>query len=120
MARMPKLLDVELLEEGMELAADVQDSLGRVLARSGTTITDKHRRIFSMCGLAQVRVQVEVTEEEAAPDPAELAAREAAATELRHRFRHANLDHAPMARLFDEAVDRVVRRARWQGGVAHA
>lgn len=120
MAIVTVVLPLDDVVEGMELDADVVDGVGRPLVKAGVAVTEKHLRIFSMCGIRDLRVRREVPDEEVAPDPALLAARAEAEEALRPRFRVAGLEYAPMQAIFTACVDRHVKRARWTGGTAHA
>lgn len=120
MATLSVALPLDEVVEGMELDADVLDGVGRALVRAGVPITEKHLRIFRMCGIQDVRVRREVTEEEAAPDPEVLKARAEAEAVQRPRFHRTDLDHAAMAALFAACVERAVKRARWGGSATHA
>ena len=120
MATLAVALPLDEVIEGMEVDADVLDGVGRVLVRAGTPITEKHLRIFRMCGIQDVRVRREVTEEEAAPDLELMRAREEAEALLLPRFHRTDLEHSAVAALFAACVERAVKRARWGGNATHA
>lgn len=116
--RVPRECGVEELTPGAELAADVLDSLGRVLARQGAELEETHFRVFRMCGIETVQILAEVADAE--PDPEEEARREAAVAALKPRFRKVDLSHPAMTVLLSVCTSRALRLARRGEGSADA
>jgi hypothetical protein len=109
-------INVEQVREGMELAADVADGNGQLLAREGTVVSDSLLRLFKMWGVNTVEV---VGEEESTGEaeggalaPEIRAEHEEAARDL---FRHADLEHPLTALLLRECTERIARGARSHG-----
>lgn len=50
-------LNIEDIEPGMILGAEVKDRTGRVLLSQGTTITEKHISIFKMWGVVDAMIE---------------------------------------------------------------
>ena len=50
-------LNIEDIEPGMILGAEVKDRTGRVLLSKGTTITEKHLSIFKMWGVIDAAIE---------------------------------------------------------------
>ncbi len=50
-------LNIEDIEPGMILGAEVKDRTGRVLLSKGTTITEKHISIFKMWGVIDAMIE---------------------------------------------------------------
>jgi len=50
-------LNIEDIEPGMVLGADVKDRTGRVLLSKGTAITEKHLSIFKMWGVVDATIE---------------------------------------------------------------
>lgn len=120
MATTAVTLTLDEVQEGMELEADVMDGVERVLVRAGVAITERHLRIFRMCGIQDIRVRRDGTEEASAPDPDDALARARADAEVRPRFRRADLLHAPTAAIFATCVERRAHRAQWAAGAHDA
>lgn len=50
-------LNIQDIEPGMVLGAEVKDRTGRVLLSKGTTITEKHLSIFKMWGVVDATIE---------------------------------------------------------------
>jgi len=104
-------INVEHVREGMELAADVTDRNGQLLAREGTVVSDSLLRLFKMWGVNTVEVVGEEDTAEAeggALAPEIRTEHEEAARDL---FRHADLEHPLTALLFRECTKRIAHGA---------
>jgi len=120
MAMITIVLPLEEIVEGMELDADVMDGTGRTLLRAGVIVTEKHLRIFHMCGIQELRIRREGADEAPELSAEMLAARQEADDLMRPRFRRTDLTHPAVAALFGECVERAVKRSRWSGASPHA
>ena len=56
-------VSVEDLEEGAVLSADVTDNTGKILLRSGTTLTNRHFQTFKIWGIKTISVVGDEVEE---------------------------------------------------------
>ncbi len=114
------IINLEDIQTGMILDADVKDDRGRVLLSTGTEITEKHLKVFKMWGVTEADIQG-VQKEEASVkstanlDPALLQEAEALGLQL---FRHTNLKQPFMKELFRLFTLRMVRHK--SGGDSHA
>lgn len=111
-------INIDDIESGMVLDGDVKDRTGHVLLVAGTTITDKHIRIFKMWGITDAEIKgvdkEEVVAKAAAQiDPALLADAETRNTEL---FRHTNLKHPVVEELFRLTTLRNARHSMEEKG----
>ena len=100
----------------MVVSAAVLDQRGRRLLPAGTTLTEKHLRIFKTWGITEVEVASGEEEESSsakpgAADPA-LAAR--AREHAKKLFAHGDLGHPLMAELFKQCVKRLVSDPSWE------
>jgi hypothetical protein len=100
-------VSVENLEQGMILAADVRDPLGRLLVAEGTVVTDRHSQILKKWGIHVVEVQADQEDGRADITPEIL---EKAQHLTRDRFRLCDLEHPCVAELLLLATDRAARR----------
>jgi hypothetical protein len=50
-------LNIQDIEPGMVLGAEVKDRTGRILLSKGTTITEKHLSIFKMWGVVNATIE---------------------------------------------------------------
>jgi hypothetical protein len=50
-------LNIQDIEPGMVLGAEVKDRTGRVLLSKGTTVTEKHLSIFKMWGVVNATIE---------------------------------------------------------------
>ena len=92
---------------GMVLDADVVAEDGRLLAATGTVLTDRHVQILRKWGIEVATIRGEATEDPAAAlDPAAVARVEAQVEAL---FERANADHPAMRELMDLVRDRLLR-----------
>jgi HD-like signal output (HDOD) protein len=83
------------IKDGMVLAEDLRDSLGRFLLAKGTTIEDKHIRVMKIWGVLEAQIEGIDREEAAAEtlsriDPEILRASE---EHVANRFHYCNVDH---------------------------
>jgi hypothetical protein len=120
MAIVTIVLPLDEIVEGMELDADVMDGVGRALVRAGVIVTEKHLRIFHMCGIQELRVRRQGPDDAPEPSAEVLAARQEADDLMRPRFRRTHLTHPAVAALFSECVARAVDRSRWSGASTDA
>jgi hypothetical protein len=100
------------IKPGMVVATDVKDRSGRMLLAAGSTITEKHIRIFRMWGITEVELQGAVPEPQdqaAAPqsDPLVHSEAEARVNEL---FFHANCDHPVVGEIRRMALKRTIKK----------
>ena len=92
---------------GMVLDADVVAEDGRLLAATGTVLTDRHVQILRKWGIEAAVIRGGPTEDPAvAVDPAALALVEAQVEAL---FERANGDHPAMRELMDLVRARLLR-----------
>lgn len=111
MTQTPKLRVVTLdkLREGQQLAQDACDRSGRLLVPAGVAVTGKHIQTLKAWGVTEVAVRAD-------PLGVEGDAEKAVRTELlplpqlegllAERFRHAPLDHPFMRELYEQARER--------------
>ncbi len=108
------VIKLKQLEAGAVLSADVLDMNGRVLLRSGSTISSKHLEIFRAWGVAEVTIAGdpheldEMTVNRADIPPEQIAAVEA---ELQQRFQFTDCNHPAIHEIRQNMV---LRRARQQ------
>lgn len=112
------IINIDDIESGMVLGGDVKDRTGRVLLVAGTTITEKHIKIFKMWGITDAEItgvdKEEVVAKAAAQiDPTLLAEAEARNQEL---FRHINRKHPVMDELFRLTTLRNARHSMEEKG----
>ena len=96
------IINLEDIQTGMVLDADVTDHSGRVLLGAGSAITEKNLKIFRMWGITEADIRgVEKTEvhDSKAKELDQDMLREAEKAG-RTLFRHADLDHPFMAELY--------------------
>lgn len=108
-------INMEDVQIGMVLESDVQDRDGRVLLGAGTTLTEKHLKIFKMWGVTEADIRGVAKEDVAARAVSKLDPQVVAEVQarLRDRFRHADMDHPFNAELFRLLT---IRFARREGG----
>ena len=102
-------LALEDLTPGMILAADLQETGGRLLLPAKTALTERHLRYFQMRGVVDVEVEDGeggAGEPGAAIDPAR---RTEAGTRIAAIFRHADLTNPAVAQVFAYCVARELR-----------
>lgn len=108
------VININNLEPGMILGANVLDRNGRVLLGSGQELTAKHIRVFKMWGVTEANVagveEQEIAAREAADiDPALLQEAEEQVQEL---FLRAGQEHPAMKELARLAVLRRLQSMR--------
>lgn len=103
------LIRLEQAQPGMELAADVVDRNGQLLAKAAKELSEKELRLFKMWGVTEVEIVggEGVEGETAGTDPVIEPQHRAAAREL---FHHCQLDDPIVARLLDECTRRIAHR----------
>jgi hypothetical protein len=108
------VLNLDTVEPGMVLAADVKDRTGRVLLAAGVTITEKHLRIFKMWGVTEADVRGVVHAEVVARATASLDPESVRSAEevTALRFRHTPADHPAVKELFRLATLRMVEAGK--------
>ncbi len=99
---------LENAQPGMELAADVTDRNGQLLARAGKEISEKELRLFKMWGVIEIEIAGGEGDDGAGAtmDAEVLPEHEEAAKEF---FRHTDLEHELMVQLFRECARRLAR-----------
>jgi hypothetical protein len=107
--------EIERCVVGMKLAADVRDHNGRILLASGTTLEEKHFRVFKMWGIRNVPIEESgdtAPEGETAPaaDPEKIRKIE---EELAIIFRHTNRENPVVQSLY-----RLAMHKRMEGEVS--
>jgi hypothetical protein len=100
--------EIERCVVGMKLAADVRDHNGRILLASGTTLEEKHFRVFKMWGIRNVPIEDSgetANAGDAAPaaDPEKLRKME---EELDIIFRHTNRENPVIQSLYRLAMNK--------------
>jgi len=113
------IINLEDIQPGMILDAEVKDRSGRLLLGAGSEITEKHLKIFKMWGVTEADIQgiekEEIAVETAAElDPLLLQEAEAQGSEL---FCHTDLEHSFIKELFRLFTLRMVRQK--SGGDDH-
>ncbi|NVL91299.1 MAG: hypothetical protein HWN69_10000 [Desulfobacterales bacterium] len=113
------IINLEDIQPGMILDAEVKDRSGRLLLGAGSEITEKHLRIFKMWGVTEADIRgiekEEIAVETAAEiDPLLLQEAEAQGREL---FHHTDLEHPFIKELFRLFTLRMVRQK--SGGDDH-
>lgn len=104
-------IDIESLEAGMTLAADVVEATGQVLLRAGTEIETKHLRVLRSWGIEQVEIAgpkpPDPEEALLARTPPEIVA--LAEANVARRFRNADPSHPAVLELRQLALMAEVR-----------
>lgn len=103
-------LNIDEVQAGMVLAADVIDRNGRVLLKSGLSVTDKHLTILKQWGITDADIQDVDREEITAKateglDPELLSKTE---TKYQELFIHTDRRHPFIQELFRLSVLRIV------------
>jgi hypothetical protein len=102
---------LEQAQPGMELASDVKDRNGQLLAKGGKELSEKELRLFKMWGVNEVDIvggDGGADESSGAVlDPVIEPQHYAAAREL---FHHCEIDHPVVARLIGECARRIAHR----------
>ena len=93
---------VDDLQPGMVLASDAVHHSGRVLLRSGTSLEEKHIRIFKAWGLTDVAIEgfAKTRLEATLLDHADPAGLREAEDEVRSLFRHTDLTQPVISELY--------------------
>lgn len=104
-----RVVTLDKLHEGQQLAQDAYDRSGRLLVPAGVAVTGKHIQTLKAWGVTEVAVLAEQLSLEGEAD-------KAMQTEhlplpqleglLAERFRHAPLDHPFMRELYEQARER--------------
>jgi hypothetical protein len=95
----------------MQLASDVVDRNGQLLAKAGSELTEKELRLFKIWGVQSVEIagsddaveELEKTAQDSVIEPQHAAA-------ARELFRHCDLDHPVVALLLEECARRTAVR----------
>lgn len=96
----------------MVVARDVYDRSGRRLLTAGSSVLDKHIKIFRAWGVMSVMIAEPGPEVNELPNsdlPLNLTIRDQVEGELSRYFRLSNRRHPVMRTLFELCVDRVTR-----------
>lgn len=106
------VIPLKQLVPGMVLEADVRDLSGRLLLKTGESVTPKHMNIFKTWGVPEVKVRdqappADALGESGSADQARLEAGRRRAEKL---FRHADIAHPVMRELFRIAAERFAER----------
>jgi len=106
------IINMEYIQEGMILAADIKERSGRVLLAKDSAITEKHLRVFRMWGITEADIKGIETDELAANMAAQLDQHLLREIEVqtRERFCHVDMDHPFIKELFRSLTIRQVRR----------
>lgn len=110
---------IKSLKPGMVVEQDVKDLTGRVLLTSGSTILEKHIKIFKSWGITEVFIKGIKGEEESPPpvnkdvDPELLKNTEKEMTVL---FSHVDMKHPAINELYNLCVLRKFKMVSGQGG----
>ena len=106
------IINLEYIQEGMILAADIKERSGRVLLSGGSIITEKHLRVFRMWGITEADIKGIETDELAANMAAQLDQHllQEIEAQTRERFCRVDMDHPFIKELFRLLTIRQVRR----------
>ncbi len=99
-------VDIESLETGMVLKADVRDPLGRLLVAGGTVVSDRHAQVLRKWGIRVVDV---VGDENASESVISEEHRTEAERIVEGRFRHVDLSNPFVVELHHQVVERTAR-----------
>jgi len=105
-------LNLDQLQAGMVLAADVVDRNHRVLLKAGIALTEKHLTVLRQWGITEADIQGVTREELNAQESVELDQDLLAHAETSYRelFRHADMQHPFNQELMRLNVLRTVQR----------
>lgn len=105
------IINLEDIQPGMTLGAEVKDYTGRVLLCAGSEITCKHLKILKMWGITEADIRGIEKEEVALKTTAQLdpLLRQEAEAQGRELFRHTDLEHPFIKELFRLFTVRIVR-----------
>lgn len=111
---------IDQLEPGMVIVADVVDRTGRVLLSAGTTLTEKHLRVFRMWGVTQADIQglPSADAEEQVESDEEDHVEEEAAARVSELFSRSNREHPAIVELMRLATAwhaRILRAKKGHG-----
>lgn len=100
---------LDRLTPGMKLAADVKDRTGRVILAAGSSLTEKHLRIFRMWGITQADVEgVDARPEQVTVPVEDTDILREAELRVRELFRHTDLSHPAVGELSRLSTMRLV------------
>lgn len=99
---------------GMILAEDAVCLNGRVLLRSGATLTEQHLKIFRTWGLTEADIAgaVGTTVTESLPDDADPELVERERKSINERFRHVDAGHGMISALMRWALAHAIETAK--------
>ena len=96
---MTKIL-LDAIEVGMELSSDVVDRQGRVLLKTGVSLSEKHLRVFQTWGVLEVDIKGEFEQaEDSKVYPPELI--EEANKQADIHFQYNDISHPAMKILYE-------------------
>ena len=106
------IINMEYIQEGMILAANIKERSGRVLLAKDSAITEKHLRVFKIWGITDADIKGIETDELAANVAAQLDQHllQEIEVQTRERFYHVDMDHPFIKELFRLLTIRQVRR----------
>lgn len=107
-----KMLSVDKLESGMEVARDVKNLNGAILLTAGTLLSAQHLRMLKMWGIDAIHIAGGEGDNERQAALADItpSQREAAEAHVRHRFKHLSPTTPGLTLLVELAVLRVSAR----------
>jgi hypothetical protein len=105
------LIRLEQAQPGMQLAADVVDRNGQLLAKEGKELTEKELRLFKIWGVQGVEILGgEDSGQEHEEGVQDLVIEPQHANAARELFRHCDLEHPVVALLLEECTRRIAGR----------
>lgn len=109
---MPRNVDLDALNPGDVLAADVADRSGRLILGRGRTLSERHIEIFRTWGVAQVSLMADG--EDAAAEPSSEAL-DAARAAVLSRFEGLPQEHPFVSALIDACAAQQLSEKRAGG-----
>jgi hypothetical protein len=105
------IINLEDIQVGMVLAADIKERSGRVLLAGGSEISEKHLRVFKMWGITEADIKDVEKEEIAASIVAQLdpSLFQDVQSRVREHFRLTDMEHPFIKELFRLVTLRQVR-----------
>ena len=103
-------INVDDLEVGMVFAKDVIDKNGRLLAKEGVTLSEKHLRILKMWGVTEAKIKgvSDKDAEERSKSQIDPQLFKIAAAGLKKRYLNSDLNNEAARELFRYCLIRVV------------
>ncbi len=103
-------IDITHLQPGMIVNSDVITNIGRLLLPAGTELTEEHLRVFRTWGITEVDIQNDAKQDISAGDSAQIdpVLLQEIETELNGLFRHTDLKHPVINKLYRLCITRKV------------